>query len=254
MPPDVAPNGTRSTMIAALGFLAAALSISVVWPQVWRSCRQGRTRGLSPTGAWLGVGLNLCWLTFGVLTGDPAQIATHTVVGAGNTAVLVALLVTEPRLRSGRMLLRTAAGALGLAALAAGSLAAVVLHGAEPAAVGATLGSVTSLVAAAAAVPQPLSLLTDRAQDLSGLSPARWRLGAGSAASWVGYGWMENQISVWLSAGVGLLCAVVVCAVLQARRTTDVEPPATRPVFAPGPVPWGRFVCPAQARAVLAAA
>jgi hypothetical protein len=152
------------------------------------------------------------------------------------------------------VLLRTATGALGLAALAGGSLAAVVLHGAQPAVVGATLGSVTSLVGAAAALPQPLSLLTDRDRDLSGLSPTRWRLGAGSAASWVGYGWLENQASVWLSAGVGLLCAVVVCAVLQARRTAAVEPPAGRPVSARSTGAWTTFVCPAQARAVLSAA
>jgi hypothetical protein len=30
-------------MIAAFGFLAAALSIAVIWPQAWRSCRHGRT-------------------------------------------------------------------------------------------------------------------------------------------------------------------------------------------------------------------
>jgi uncharacterized protein with PQ loop repeat len=78
-------------MIAVLGFLAAALSISVIWPQVWLSCRHGRTLGLSPTSSWLGVALNLCWLSFGLLTGDLAQVLTHAVVGAGNTAVLAAL-------------------------------------------------------------------------------------------------------------------------------------------------------------------
>src|SRR4051812_20840562 len=126
-------------MIAALGFLAAALSISVVWPQVWRSCRHRRTSGLSPTTAWLGVALNLCWLTFGVLIGDPAQIVTNAVVGAGNTAVLTALLLTQPQLREGRMLLRTAAGAAALVALAAGSFLSVSVLGAHPAAVAATL-------------------------------------------------------------------------------------------------------------------
>jgi uncharacterized protein with PQ loop repeat len=240
----------RPTMTAALGFLAAALSISVVWPQVWRSCRHGRTRGLSPTGAWLGVGLNLCWLTFGILIGDPAQIATNVVVGAANTAVLVSVLVTQPHLRSGRMLLRTATGALALAALAAGSMLAVILHGAQPAAVGATLGSIISLVGAAAALSQPLNLLTDRDQDLSGLSPARWRLGAGSCASWVTYGWVIDQPNIWLSGGFGLCCAVVVCSVLHARRT----PAAIRTAATRAAAPWaGRFACPAQARAVVAA-
>jgi uncharacterized protein with PQ loop repeat len=239
-------------MIAALGFFAAALSISVVWPQVWRSCRQGRTRGLSLTSVWLSVGLNLCWLTFGVLTGDPAQIAANMVVGLGNSAVLVSLHVTQPHLRSARTLLRTATGALALAALAAGSLAAVVLHGAQPAVVGATFGSIISLVASAAALPQPLTLLTDRTQDMSGLSPTRWRLTAGSSSAWLCYGWLEDQPTVWLSAGTGLVCALVVCAVLQARRTPETAPAAVVPAFATGP--WRDFVCPAQARAVLAAA
>src|SRR3954464_12560447 len=98
-------------MIAAFGFLAAALSISNIWPQVWRSCRLGRTQGLSPTSSWLAVALNLCWLTFGVLLPEPAQIATHAVVGTGNSAVLVALLIARPQLRSRPVLVRTAAGA-----------------------------------------------------------------------------------------------------------------------------------------------
>src|SRR5688500_346184 len=149
-------------MIAALGFFAAALSIAVVWPQVWLSCRHGRTLGLSPTASWLGVALNLCWLTFGLLIGDPAQILTNTFVGAGNAAVLVALLIAQPHLRSGRMLLRTATGAGGLAALAAGSYASVVVLGADPAAVAAVLSSVIFLVGVAAALPQPVSLLRKR--------------------------------------------------------------------------------------------
>jgi uncharacterized protein with PQ loop repeat len=207
-------------MIAALGFLAAALSIAVVWPQVWLSCRHGRTLGLSPTGSWLAVSLNLCWLTFGLLIGDAAQIVTNAVVGAGNTAVLAALLLTQPQLRSGPALLRSAAGAAGLAALAAVSISAVVVLGADPAAVGAALGSVVSLVGAAAALPQLFGMLFDRSRDLSGMSAARWYLGSGSCASWVGYGWLVGHPAMWLSAGFGLCCAVTTCVLLRARRTT----------------------------------
>src|SRR3954470_8794706 len=146
----------RSTMIAVLGCLAAILSIAVVWPQVWRSCRHGRTLGLSPTSAWLGVALNLCWVTFGVLPGDPAQIVTNAVVGVGNTAVLAALLLAQPHLRTRRMLLRTATGAACLVALAAGSGPAGSGPRAPPGRVPATLSSVIALVGAVAAVPQPL--------------------------------------------------------------------------------------------------
>ncbi|MET0765398.1 MAG: SemiSWEET transporter [Blastococcus sp.] len=242
-------------MIAALGFLAAAVSISVTWPQVWRSCRHGRTLGLSPTASWLGVALNLCWLTFGLLIGDPAQVLTHSFVGVGNAAVLAALLIAQPHLRSRPMLLRTASGALGLGALAAASVAAVGLLGADTAAVAATLSSVISLVGAAAALPQPVSLLRDRTQDVSGLSRTRWVLGAGSCTLWATYGWLIAQPTVFLSAGFGLCCALVMCMVLQTRATAE---PAVTPVgpaitVATRQLPR-RLVRPVAARAVLAAA
>jgi uncharacterized protein with PQ loop repeat len=205
-------------MIAVLGLLAAALSIAVIWPQVWLSCRHGRTLGLSPTSTWLSVALNLCWLSFGLLTGDAAQILTHVVVGGGNTAVLAALLLSQPHLRSPRMLIRTAAGGACLAALALGSLASVALLDAAPAVVAATLGSVIGLVGAAAALLQPLRLVLDPGRDLSGLSPTRWQLGAGSCAMWTTYGLLIAQPMVWLSAGFGLGCAVVMCALLRRGR------------------------------------
>jgi len=222
-------------MTAALGFLAAALSISLVWPQVWLSCRRGRTRGLSPTAAWLAVALNASWLTFGVLTRDPAQVITNVVVGAGNTAVLAALLLTQARLRRGTTLLRSAGGAAGLVAVAAGSALSVALLGGDRVEAGTALGALVSLVAAGAACVQPLSMLRDRAQDLSGLSPIRWRLGAGANASWLTYGLLRHEPAVFASAGIGFGCAVVVCGLL-ARRTSPaatVRVPATRPALAP---------------------
>ncbi|MGY1591839.1 SemiSWEET transporter [Geodermatophilus sp. SYSU D00708] len=222
-------------MIAVLGFFAATLSICNIWPQVWRSCRHGRTLGFSPTAAWLGVGLNLCWLTFGVLTADPAQVLTNAVVGAGNTAVLVAVLATRPQLRSTRVLLPAAAGCAALVALAAGSAAAVAVLGVAPAVVATTLGAVITVMGVAAAVPQPLSLLRDPTQDLSGLSPARWWLGAGSCATWVVYAWLHGQPVLCLSAGFGLCCALVICGVLRAARRT-ARPVATVTALRPAPV------------------
>jgi uncharacterized protein with PQ loop repeat len=230
-------------MTAVLGFLAAVLSIAVVWPQVWRSCRHRSTLGLSPTSTWLGVALNLNWLTFAVLIANTPQIVSNVVVGAANTAVLVALLATQPHLRTQRVLVRTASGAAGLAALAAGSVLAVVYAGAHPAAVAGTLSSVICLVGAAAALPQPLRLLRDRTQDVSGLSPARWALGAASSATWVTYGWLIDQPALCAAAGVGLLCALLVCAVLRSRRTAPAAA-ATVPAPRRPRTPTRRFVAP----------
>jgi uncharacterized protein with PQ loop repeat len=222
-------------MIAALGFLAAALSISNIWPQVWRSCRLGRTQGLSPTSSWLAVALNLSWLTFGLLIHDPAQIATHAVVGTGNTAFLAALLIARPELRSRRVLVRTSAGAAGLAALAAGTAATVALLGVAASSVRTPLGAVATVVGMAAALPQLLGIVFDRSQDLSGMSPARWYLGAASCTCWVSYGWLLHQPTMELSSGFGLLCAVATCAVLWTRRTAPVPAvAAARPAVVAG--------------------
>lgn len=222
-------------MIAVLGFLAASLSIAVVWPQVWRSCRHRRTLGLSPTSAWLAVGLNVCWLTFGALTGDAAQMITNAVVGTGNTAVLIALLLTQPQLRTRRMLLRTSAGAVVLVVLAGASILAVVVLGARPAAVAATLSAMNALVGSINALPQPLRLLRDRAQDMSGLSVARWRLGAGACASWTSYGWLGHQPAVWLGAAFGTTCAVLMCLILSSRTAQPASP--RKPAIARIPTP-----------------
>jgi uncharacterized protein with PQ loop repeat len=223
-------------MTAALGFAAAALSISLVWPQVWLSCRRRRTRGLSPTACWLAVALNASWLTFGLLIGDPAQITTNVVVGAGNSAVLASLLLSRPQLRSRAVLLRSAAGAACLAALAAGSAGAVVVLGADRGEVATAFGALVSLVGAGAACVQPVTMLRDRAQDLSGLSAIRWRLGAAANASWLSYGLLRHEPEVFCAAGIGFGCAVLVCGLLARRpapATAAVRAlPARRPALA----------------------
>ncbi|SHG46365.1 SemiSWEET transporter [Geodermatophilus nigrescens] len=205
-------------MPAALGLVATVLSIAVIWPQVWLSCRHGRTAGLSPSAAWLAAPLNLSWLVVGLLIADPAQVVTNTVVGAGNTAVLAALLLARPDLRTGRALLRTASCAAGLTAVTAGCTGAVLLLGVAPSGAADVLAAVAAVVGAAAALPQPLALLRDRGQDLSGMSPVRWWLGAGSCAAWAGYGAVADQSLMALSAAVGLACALVTLAVVSGRR------------------------------------
>lgn len=215
-------------MPGAIGLLAALLSICLVWPQVWLCCRRRRTGGLSPTASFLSVALNLSWLTFGLLTRDPAQSVTNAVVGIGNTAVLVALLVTQPGLRARRVLARTASAAAGLAVFAGGGMVSVTFLGTTPAEVAGPLGAVASVVGATTACVQPLSLLRDRTQDLSGLSRSRWWLSAAANLSWTGYGVLQDRPAVWASAAVGLGCALVVSALLLAGQSRQ---PAARPVL-----------------------
>jgi uncharacterized protein with PQ loop repeat len=201
-----------------LGCLGAALSMSLSWPQVFKSCVQRRTTGLSATASSLGVAMPIGWITYGLLSGEHLQIVTNVVTGTAGSAIMVALLATQPAMRSGRALrLSAAAAALVVAPVLLSGLAAAVA-GVRPSQVAPLLGLVLAVVSVVSAIPQPLALLRDRHQDLSGLSPARWRMGAGAAASWLAYGLGTAQPGVWASAGAGLASALIVCAVLHLRR------------------------------------
>jgi hypothetical protein len=214
------PERIMST--AALGVLGAALSMSLPWPQVWRSCALGRTTGLSASATFLGVAMPAGWITYGLLIGDRLQIVANGVVGVAGLAVLVALLVARADLRSGRALAAGGAAAAAVAGASAVSAIAVALPHVSGGRVAPLLGAVLAVAAALSAVPQPLALLRDRTQDLGGLSPLRWRLGVGACACWSLYGLGTGQAAVWASALAGLAGAAVVCAVVAARRPGPV--------------------------------
>lgn len=204
-------------LTSALGCLGAALSMSLPWPQVYRSVARGRTTGLSASACWLGVALPIGWITYGLLISDRIQVVSNSVTGGAGAAVLAALLVSRMDLRGGRKLLLSAAGAAGVlvaALLCALAAALPQVNGPQAAHL---LGVVLAGTSIAGAVPQPLALLRDRTQDLSGLSPLRWRLALGATAAWMSYGLLTGQAAVWLSASVGLLAAAIVCTILGLR-------------------------------------
>ncbi len=208
--------------IHALGLVAAALSVSLSWPQVYKSCVQRRTNGLSATACTLGVAMPFGWVTYGLLAGERIQVLTNVATGTAGLAILAALLLTQPALRSPRALRVSLGSAGAVVAAALLSLAAAALPGVTGNQVAPVLGLLLAGVSFLSAIPQPLSLLRDRDQDLSGLSPLRWRLAAGACASWLCYGLLTGQPAVWASAVVGLTSAVIVCAVLFARREVPV--------------------------------
>jgi uncharacterized protein with PQ loop repeat len=202
----------------ALGLVAAALSVSLSWPQVYKSCVQRRTNGLSATACTLGVAMPFGWVTYGLLSGERIQVVTNVATGIAGLAILTALLRTQPALRSGRALRISAGSAGGVTGAAVLSLGAAALPGVAGHQVAPLLGLLLAGVSFLSAIPQPLALLRDRNQDLSGLSPLRWRLAAGACASWTCYGLLTAQPAVWASAVVGLISAGIVCAVMHARR------------------------------------
>ncbi|WP_250005925.1 SemiSWEET transporter [Actinoplanes sp. M2I2] len=206
----------------ALGLVAAALSVSLSWPQVYKSCVQRRTNGLSATACSLGVAMPLGWITYGLLAGQRIQVLTNVATGLTGLAILIALLATQPRLRT-RAALRVSAGSAGGVITAALiSLGLAALPGVSGHTAAGLLGTLLAAVSFVSAVPQPLALLRDRHQDLSGLSPLRWRMAAAACASWMAYGILTGQPAVWASSSVGLVSAAIVCVVLHVRRERAV--------------------------------
>ena len=202
----------------ALGVLGATLSMSLSWPQVVKSCIQRRTFGLSPTACTLGVAMPLGWITYGLLSGQAIQVVTNVVTGSAGLAILTALLVTQPGMRSPRALRLSAASAGAVLTAVLVSALAAALPGVRGEQVAPLLGLLLAGVSFLSAIPQPLTLLRDRTQDLSGLSPLRWRLGFGACSSWLLYGLLTGQPPVAASAFVGLVSASIVCGVLSLRR------------------------------------
>lgn len=222
--------------IALLGWFGATLSIVLPWPQVWRSVVKGRTGGLSATACWTGAAMPVGWITYGLLTGETVQIVTNVVTGTAGLGILSAVLIRHSDARTARTLVRSAAGAAGILTVTAatGTIAALTTVTGTQAAT--ALGIILALASIVAAVPQPLSLLRDRTQDMGGLSPLRWRLAAGSTASWMAYGFATGQPAVWLSAVVGLTAASIVCWVLwtAGRTPAPVRARAVTPYRARG--------------------
>lgn len=227
---------------AAFGWLAAVASMSLLWPQVWLSCARRRTRGLSPTATWLAAGLPVGWLTYALLLGDTVQVVANLVTGIAAISILIALLTTQPAMRSRRALAAFGWPAVALVAVACGTAAAAaIVPGVHPASAAGALGSITAVVAVLSAVPQPLSLVRDRGRNVSGLSPARWWLGLCSGTLWTLYGLGTGQPAVWASSGFGLICTSTVCAfIIRSGRDAARRAPAY-----PTPVAAGQPTVPA---------
>jgi hypothetical protein len=172
-----------------------------------------------------------------VLAGERIQVVTNVVTGTAGLAILAALLITQPGMRSAKALRLSAAGAGVVVTVVLLSAAAAALPAVRGEQVAPLLGLVLAGVSFLSAVPQPLALLRDRTQDLSGLSPMRWRLGAGACSSWLLYGLGTGQPAVWSSASVGLASALIVCGVLYLRREPQAEV-ATELLLRPAAVRW----------------
>jgi MtN3 and saliva related transmembrane protein len=77
-------------LIPYLGYLAGALTVVSLWPQVSRVWRTKQTQDLSFGTFALLITAGLLWITYGVLSTDWPVIATNTGMVILNCAILIA--------------------------------------------------------------------------------------------------------------------------------------------------------------------
>jgi MtN3 and saliva related transmembrane protein len=79
-------------LIPYLGYLAGALTVVSLWPQVLRAWRTKQTKDLSIRTFVLLITAGVLWITYGVLTTDWPVIATNVGMVLLNGAILAAKL------------------------------------------------------------------------------------------------------------------------------------------------------------------
>lgn len=79
-------------LIPYLGYLAGALTVLSLWPQVLRAWRTKQTQDLSVRTFVLFIAAGVLWIIYGVLSTDWPVIATNAGMVVLNGAILVAKL------------------------------------------------------------------------------------------------------------------------------------------------------------------
>ena len=208
----------RADVVSLLALVATVLGVAVVLPQVWGTCRHGRTRGIALGHVWLAVVTSAAWVQFGLHAGAAGAAASSAVTGALNAVLLVGLARALPGVLSRQAAFVVPAAGAWLAAhgllLAAGEVA--------------TVGALTAAGSVAAALPQVVLMLRRPDLDLGGVSVLSWQLSALTHACWVGYWALLGETVLVVPPGVGLAAALTVLALLANARTGRGLPAAER--------------------------
>ncbi len=163
-------------MESFLSVLCTALSLSFIWPQVWRTVRHDSTQGLSAFAAVYGfVGSGL-WFAYGVSTSNTAIWFSNASFMVAQS-IIIAMMWRHDRvprvmlLRFAALFLIALATLLPLPATAFGWTATVV--------------SATSLL--------PQALHVARAKNMHAISLVSWVFTIVSASSWMVFGWVLDD-------------------------------------------------------------
>lgn len=187
---------TSAVLELALTGVAVVLAVTQPVPQVVRLLRTRSVAGVSGPTTWLGLTINSAWVAYGVGRGLlPVAVLSGAYVAG--YATIAALLLLRGR--------RSGVGT-GLAAAAGLTLLTVVAGW-------AVLGTVLALAVGVQFVPQVVEAW--RSDDLSGLAPGTYVVGALDGAIWGTYGLVVADVPLVL---YGLVMSAVAVLVLVPRR------------------------------------
>lgn len=179
-------------LIAILGWVAAAVGVSIGLPQTVRLLRTRDVSGLSVPGLQAVLVINLAWAIHGFRVAQ-ASMVTVNIICLGTTLLILGLVARE----LGLNLLRLSLPSL---AAAAAMVSVDVAFGA------AAFGTVAIIPAAIATAAQSLELV--RAPRVEGVSPASLVLNAINQLLWMTWGFLVPEPGTMVSSSVTLAIAV----------------------------------------------
>lgn len=175
--------------------IAVVLALTQPVPQVVRVLRMRSVAGISGTTTWIGFAVNAAWVAYGVARGlVPLAVLSGAYVGG--YLIIGALLVRAGNRRG-----------IGVGALAGLGFAALAVAGGW-----LLLGTVLAM----ATLPQFLPQVVEawRSDDLTGLAPGTYLVGALDGVVWGGYGVLVADAPLVL---YGVIMCSVAAAVLLPR-------------------------------------
>lgn len=164
-------------MNTLMGIWCSFTSLIFVWPQVWRMVRHDTSHGISPFSIAHGLVGSALWFSYGIsMSREAIWISNGQFITA--QLIIISVLLRHQSMKVS-MLVKFAAVLAGLL---------LITIPASPSVVGwmATTMSVTSLM------PQVRHVI--KTENLHGISVASWLMTIISAASWMIYGWMLNDV------------------------------------------------------------
>lgn len=155
------------------------LSISFIWPQVWRSLRHNTTHGISPFGLVHGLIGATLWLSYGI----NERIAP---VAIANTSFVVAqTLIIYVAYKNGHIERRVITAAYPVV------FAILIFLNPVPSAV---IGVIAVLISGSSIIPQFIHVL--RTENLHGISLTSYTLTIITCVVWLLYGFVISDLMI----------------------------------------------------------